>query len=75
MSNRRNELITKWIKANKPNGLGKLSMATSIPTGSLSQIRAGRIIQDELKRASLARVLGVPESELFPSPKGKNRAS
>jgi hypothetical protein len=72
---KRNELITNWIKANKPNGLGKLSIETGIPTGSLSQIRAGREIQDVLKRASLARVLGVSESELFPSSKGKSRAS
>lgn len=67
--------MDEWITANKPDGLGKLAMRTEIPTGSLSKIRAGRGLQDPLKKKSLSRVLGVPESELFPTTMGKSRAS
>lgn len=75
MSKLRKRLMDEYIKENKPDGIRKLAEATGIPTGSLQKIRQGREIQDELKRASLARVLNASESALFPSSKGKSRAS
>ncbi len=75
MSKVRKELIDKWVRANKPDGIAKLARETEIPSGSLQKIRAGRDLLDPLKRKSLARVLGVKESELFPVTAGKSRAS
>jgi hypothetical protein len=75
MSKARREIIDRWVKANKPDGIGKLARESEIPTGSLSKIRAGRPLQNPLLRRSLARALGVKESELFPSDQGKSRAS
>jgi len=71
----RRELIDAWIKEKGRDGIKQLSDASEIPTSSLSKIRTGRVPQDPLKRQSLARALGVQESELFPAPTGKSRAS
>lgn len=75
MSKVNRALIDAWIKENRPDGIGKLARESRIPTHSLEKIRQGRAIKDPLKRESLAGVLGVPESELFPVPAGKSRAS
>lgn len=71
----RKKLMDEWVRANKPDGIRKLAEATQIPSGSLQKIRQGRDIQIELYRESLSRVLGVSVAELFPSAKGKSRAS
>lgn len=68
-------VMDEWIKAAGRDGIKALSDATKIPTSSLSKIRNGRPLIDPLKRESLARVLGYKESELFPAPTGKSRAS
>lgn len=75
MSKVRRELIDTWVKANKPDGIGKLARKTEIPSTSLQKIRAGRALVSPLYRKALAQVLGVKESELFPSDQGKSRAS
>ena len=75
MRSRKNILIDAWIRARERDGVKALSDATNIPTSSIMKIRAGRIPQDPLKREALARALGVKESELFPAPTGRSRAS
>lgn len=70
------ELIDQWIKDAYPNGLYKLSEVSKIPVNSLTKIRLGTWIpKNPAKREDLAEVLGVSETELFPSTKGKSRAS
>lgn len=71
----RKDLISQWIKEQERDGVRVLAEITDIPTSSIHKIRAGRVPKDPLKRAALAEALGVSESELFPSPKGKGRAS
>lgn len=61
----RREFIDRWVRANKPGGIGRLAELTEIPVESLKKIRTERPIQDPLKMKSLARALGVKESELF----------
>jgi len=73
--NVRKELMNEWIAKNRPDGIRKLAEATAIPTSSLQKIRAGREVLNPLMRKSLAEVLGAKESELFPAPTGKSRAS
>ncbi len=71
----RKELISAFIKKQERDGIRVLSELSKIPTSSISKIRAGRVPKDPLKREALAEALGVEESELFPSAKGKSRAS
>jgi len=59
-------LIDAWVKEAYPNGLYKLSEASKIPVNSLVKIRLGKFVpRDADRRAGLAKVLGVKESELF----------
>ncbi len=70
------ELIDQWIKDAYPNGLYKLSEKSGIPMGSITQIRIGAFVPKAPdRRRKLAEALGVKESELFPAPTGKSRAS
>lgn len=72
----RREIIDKWIDERYPNALTKLSNASSVPAASISKIRTGRVPTNELTRRSLAKALGVQESELFPVvPSRKGKAS
>jgi hypothetical protein len=68
-------VMDQWIRAAGRDGLKQLSDATKIPTSSLSKIRNGRVPQNPLVRESLCKALGFKESELFPAPTGKSRAS
>jgi hypothetical protein len=70
------QLIDRWIQEAYPNGLYKLSERSRIPVNSLTKIRLGTFVpKNPDRRKDLADVLGVKESELFPVPAGKNRAS
>lgn len=70
------ELIDRWVKEAYPNGLFKLSEKSHIPVESLKKIRLGTFVPKAAdRRQSLADALGVLESELFPAPTGKSRAS
>lgn len=59
-------LINAWIKKQGRDGITKLAIASDIPSGSLSKIRAGRVPVKPTSREKLARVLGVKEDVLFP---------
>jgi hypothetical protein len=68
--------IDQWIREAYPNGLYKLSEASGIPANSLSKIRLGTWVpKDPRARKDLAKAIGCEESELFPAPTGKSRAS
>lgn len=67
--------IDGWVHTHRPDGIGKLAMATEIPSTSLQKVRQGRPLIDPAARKRLIRVIGGKESDLFSGDTEESRAS
>lgn len=69
-------LLDNWIVQNKPNGLGKLAIASGVSENVIAYARVGKIPRKEITRRLIAQTIGVVEDELFPRTEaGKSQAS
>lgn len=60
------KIIDDWMKANKPNGLAKLSMASGVSMTKIYYAAQGYAPKKESTRLKLCKALGISEKKLFP---------
>ena len=67
-------LIDRWVDEHGPDGLLRLAVKSGVSTSTIAKARLGQVPRRFRTRHALCKVLGVPESALFPEVVGGIKA-